>query len=287
MAEASDSAAAKLTGIVGSAAQVAGSLSPSIHNAAFNALEMDWEYRLFGMDSASAVKEIRNLVSGGVRGLNVTLPHKVLAMEAMDELSESASQIGALNTVEVRGDRLVGWNTDGEGLVRFLRMDVGAKLEGAAALVIGAGGSARAAVFALATAGAASVHVLARDQAKAAALVSLADGASFEAACLGRYSAERVEQADVIINATPVGQAGEQAAIDVALIRPDAVVVDMVYRPPVTPLIEGARSRGAIAHSGLGMLLHQAVLAFEIWTGVQPPIDVMSAAALAELKKNP
>jgi len=246
---------------------------------------MDWEYRPFGLESPAVVQGIRSLFSDGIRGLNVTLPHKVAAMDAVDEMAESASQIGALNTVEMRGDRLIGWNTDGEGLVRFLRMDAGAKLEGARAVVIGAGGSARAAVFALAAAGSASVRVLARDQSRAEDLAPLASRVFFEAGALGDCSPETIEGADIIINATPVGQAGEPAPIDVTLIRPGAIVVDMVYRPPVTPLIEGARSRGAVAHSGLGMLLHQAVLAFEIWTGVQPPIDVMSAAALAELHK--
>jgi len=277
----------KLTGIVGSPSQVAGSLSPAIHNAAFKALKMDWEYRPLGMDSPGVVTGIRDLFAGGIRGLNVTLPHKVAAMEAMDELAESALQIGAMNTVEVRGDRLIGWNTDGDGLVRFLRMDVGAMLEGARTVVIGAGGSARAAVFALAAAGSASVKVIARDKTKAASLSPLAHASLFEACALGDYRPETIEEADIIVNATPVGQAGEPAPIDVTLIRPEVVVVDMVYRPPVTPLIEGARSRGAIAHSGLGMLLHQAVLAFEIWTGVQPPIDIMSAAALAALQKTP
>lgn len=273
-----------VTGIVGSPAQVASSLSPILHNAAFRALDMDWIYLTFGMEADSVVRGIRGLASAGVRGMNVTLPHKVLALQAMDVLSGGAEVIGAVNTVEVRRGGLTGWNTDGDGLVRFLRMDAGAVTEGSRVLVIGAGGSARAVVFALGSSGAKSIHVLARDPERARPLETLAGSAEFRAASVDSVQADVVRQSDIIINATPVGQRGEDAVIPTEHIRPGAVVVDLVYRPAVTPLIHGARLRGAVAHSGLGMLLHQAALAFEIWTGVPPPMDVMSAAAISGLK---
>lgn len=276
-----------MTGIVGSPAQVASSLSPAIHNAAFEAVGLNWAYLCFGMEPATVVKGIRGLFAGGVRGMNVTMPFKVTALEAMDVLSESAERIGALNTIEVRTGRLVGWNTDGEGLVRFLRMDAGAVIQGAKVLVVGAGGSARAVVFALASAGASSITVVARDRERARELEQLAGRAKFAASSLAAVEGGTVAGADIIVNATPIGQSGEEPPIPPTGIGRDAVVVDLVYRPAVTPLIEAARSRGALAHSGLGMLLHQAALAFEIWTGLPPPMDAMSAAALSALGKLP
>jgi shikimate dehydrogenase len=273
----------RLAGILGGPEQVTLSLSPAIHNAAFEALEMDWIYLPFGTSPQHLGSAIRGLAASGVRGMNVTMPHKVAAMEVMDEVSDTAARIGALNTIEIRGDLLVGHNTDGEGLMRFLNLDIGARLSGSRALVLGAGGSARATVAALAEAEAGEIWVVARDASKAQGLKDLAGNAGFQAGPLDEEAEWMVGEADVIINATPLGQKLEEPAVSPARIRPGTVVVDLVYRPPVTPLIEAARAQGAIAHSGLGMLLHQASLAFRIWTGVEPPMEVMSAAALGML----
>ena len=273
-----------LAGILGGPDQVKLSLSPAIHNAAFRELDMDWVYLPFGTEPEDLEVAVRGLAAAGVRGLNVTMPHKVPAMAVMDRIAPSAERIGALNTIEVRAGELVGHNTDGDGLVRFLELDVGVMLHDTHALVVGSGGSARAAVASLGEAGVAHLCVLARDPQRAEELRPVAGNVIFEASGLG--DSERwVEQANVIVNATPIGQKMEPPVIPVAAISPQAVVVDLVYRPPVTPLIEGARARGAIAHSGLGMLLHQAALSFEIWTGVEAPMEAMSAAALWELAK--
>ena len=275
--------ATRLTGILGGPEQVELSLSPAIHNSAFEALEMDWIYLPFGTRSQQLGSAIRGLAAAGVRGMNVTMPHKVAAMEFMDEISDTAARIGALNTIEVRGDLLIGHNTDGDGLMRFLSLDIGAELAGSRALVLGAGGSARATVAALAEAGAGEIWVVSRDPSKAQGLEYLAGNAVFQAGPLDGEAGRLVGEADVIINATPLGQKMEEPAVSTDKIRPETVVVDLVYRPPVTPLIEAARAQGAIAHSGLGMLLHQACLAFKIWTGVEPPMEAMSAAALGAL----
>lgn len=255
-----------------------------MHNAAFKDLDMDWVYLPFGPTPGDLESAIRGLAAAGVRGMNVTMPHKVPAMAVMDVLAPSAQRVGALNTIEVRGGELIGHNTDGDGLVRFLERDVGVAPAGARAVVIGAGGSARAVVSAFGAAGVAHLCVLARDPAKAEALRPLAAGVEFEAVDLAE-AGTRVAQASVIINATPIGQANEAPVIPVEAIDRSAVLVDLVYRPPVTPLIQAARSRGAVAHSGLGMLLHQAALSFEIWTGVGASLEAMSAAALWELAK--
>lgn len=276
----------RLTGIIGGTEQVKLSLSPAIHNAAFKDLQMDWVYLPFGCEPESLEAVIRGLAAAGVRGMNVTMPHKVPAMAIMDEIRPSAQGIGALNTIEVRDGRLIGHNTDGDGLIRFLEWDLGVTLQASRALVIGTGGSARAAVAALGAAGVDHLCVLARDVSRAEDLRAVAGAVPFEAADLKNLPAHRVAQADVIVNATPVGQGNEPAVIPTEAISRSAVLVDLVYRPPVTPLIQAARDRGAIAHSGLGMLLHQAAISFEIWTGAEAPMEAMSAAGLWELAKS-
>ncbi len=274
-----------LTGILGSPDQVKLSLSPAIHNAAFKDLHMDWVYLPFAPAPEDLEIAIRGLAASGVLGMNVTMPHKLPAMAVMDRLAPPAQRIGAINTIEVRAGELIGHNTDGDGLRRFLEADLGVSLQESHALVIGTGGSARAAVAALGEAGVAHLCVLARDVSRAEDLRAVAGNVIFEAAGLDGDLDRWVSQARVIVNATPVGQKNEFPVIPVGAISPEVVLVDLVYRPPVTPLIEAARAKGAIAHSGLGMLLHQAALSFEIWTGVEAPMDAMSAAALWELAK--
>lgn len=273
----------KVAGILGSPEQVRLSLSPGIHNAAFRALDMDWVYVSFGTLPDDLAAAIRGLAAAGVRGMNVTMPHKVAAMEIVDWVTPQAERIGALNTIEVADGELIGHNTDGEGLVRFIEQDLGVDLSGCRAVVLGSGGSARAAVSGLAWAGVSEICVLARNPRAAEALESVAGGVAFTCAPLDDSPDPWIRSADVIVHATPIGQKQEGPLIAPDSISESAVVVDLVYKPPVTPLIEAARARGAIAHSGLGMLLHQAALAFEIWTGVEPPIEAMSAAALLEL----
>ncbi len=275
-----------LAGILGGTEQVKLSLSPAIHNAAFKDLNMDWVYLPFGVEPEDLESAIRGLAAAGVRGMNVTMPHKLPAMGVMDRVAPSAQRVGALNTIEVlHGGGLVGHNTDGDGLIRFLDWDLGVSLLECHALIVGTGGSARAAVASLGAAGVAHLCVLARDIQKAEDLRAVAGNVIFETADLFGDCEKWVSQADVVINATPVGQANELPVIPVAALSPEAVLVDLVYRPPVTPLIAAARARGVVAHSGLGMLLHQAALSFEIWTGVEAPMDAMSAAGLWELAK--
>ncbi|MEX2586506.1 MAG: shikimate dehydrogenase [Actinomycetota bacterium] len=275
----------QVAGILGGIKQVKLSLSPAIHNAAFKDRGLDWVYVAFGTAEEGLGKAVRGLAEAGVGGMNVTMPHKVMAMKYMDELTLQAGAIGALNTIELSDGKLVGHNTDGVGLVRYIQQDLGVNLTGSRVLVIGSGGSARAAVAGMSAAGADLIRVLARDVGKAEWLHQVAGEVNFETAALGDVPEEWVPDSTVIINATPLGQKREDPAISTEAISEHAVVVDLVYRPPVTPLVEAARAKGAVAHSGLGMLLHQAALAFEIWTGTEAPMDAMSAAALSEMTK--
>jgi shikimate dehydrogenase len=257
------------------------SLSPVIHNAAFRALELDWVYLAHEVPAgggAAAVEAMRALALGG---LNVTMPLKDEVAAAVDRLSPAAEALGAVNTVVWQGDRLFGENTDGSGFIDALRVDEAFDPAGARCVVLGAGGAARAVVHALAVAAAGEVVVVNRTERRGRRAVELAPRT-------GRVGdIGDVARADLLVNATPVGMrstAGE-GALPVApdSLRPGMLVVDLVYEPLVTPLLDAAREAGAVAVSGLGMLVHQAAHAFRLFTGEQPPVEVMSAAAVAEL----
>jgi shikimate dehydrogenase len=276
------SGATRVAGLVGSPRQVGRSLSPAIHNAAYAALGLDWVYVGFPMrvkERAAATEAIRGLGRSGVAGFNVTMPHKLAAAAAVDRLVGPASMVGSVNTVQVLEDELVGWDTDGPGLVSFLMRDARVELDQCAVLILGAGGSARSVVAALAAAGAQSITVLTRNPQAGLPLEALVGQARFRAAALGEDDARFVAASDVIVNATPVGQEGEAPLIPLGPIRSDAVVVDLISQPRETALVRGAAAEGAKAYGGLGMLVHQAALAFEILTGTQAPIEVMGKAA--------
>ena len=251
------------------------SRSPAIHNAAFRALGLDWVYLAFEVAPGRVPEALAGMRALGIRGLSVTLPHKEDTAAAVDELSPTAAALGAANTV-VAGDdgRLRGENTDAAGFLASLadaHVDVG----GRRCLVRGAGGAARAVVWALAGAGAAEVVVVpGRDRARAEATAALAAGV------VGRVgTADEVAGAEIVVNATPLGlDGGPELAFEPDLLGPGHVVVDLIPRAS-TALLEAAVVRGATPVDGLGMLVHQGALAFRLWTGCEPPLDVMRAAA--------
>ncbi|MFI5045571.1 MAG: shikimate dehydrogenase [Acidimicrobiia bacterium] len=248
------------------------SRSPAIHNAAFAAAGLDWVFVAFEVPrgrGGDAVAAMRTLALGG---LSVTMPHKQDAAWGCDRLTADATVLGAVNTVVPSDNGLLGASTDGEGFLRSVR-DHGVDPAAGPALVLGAGGAARAIALALAHAGAA-VTVAARRLEAAQSAAGLAVGADAVplAACdPGAYA--------LVVNATPLGMQGEQPAIDPARLNRGQFVVDTVYHPMETPLLAAARSQGIACANGLGMLVHQAALAFELWTGVDAPIEAMRAAA--------
>jgi shikimate dehydrogenase len=255
-----------------------------MHNAAFEALGLDWAYVAFDVapdDLLDAMDGVRAL---GIMGLSVTIPHKETVAAAVDRLSPMADALGAVNTVVVEpSGTLRGENTDGPGFLRALQDDEGFDPAAKRCLVVGAGGAARAVVKVLADAGATEVVVVNRTPERAEAVVALAG------AC-GRVGvAAEAGEADLIVNATPLGMAGggteDDLPVDPSHLGPGQLVVDLVPNPAITPLIEQARARGAVATNGLGMLVHQAALAFRMWTGMEPPVAAMSAAALRELSR--
>jgi shikimate dehydrogenase len=263
---------------------VSASLSPTIHNAAFRALGLDWTYVPLPVRPDALAEALRGLAALGFAGANVTMPHKTEAADLVDLRSEEAEILRSVNTVVVTPDGLEGHNTDAPGFDRFLREDLAFDPAGRSVLLYGAGGAARACAVALARAGAARIAVAVRDVARATDVARLADDVADRLEVLA-FEEAPAESPDLVVNATPVGRAGE--ALPLPPLGPGMLVVDLLYRPAVTPLQETARAAGAIATNGLGLLLHQAGLAFERWTGQVPPLDVMSAAAVAALADRP
>lgn len=255
------------------------SLSPTIYNAAFAALGLDWVFLAAQVPAghgAAAVNGAMRTLGG--RGMSVTMPHKAEVVAALDRLTPTAERLGAVNSIAWEGTSLVGDNTDGEGLLDALRNDEGFDAAGRRCLVVGAGGAARAVVLALAHAGAVEVVVANRTRERAERAVALAP----DVARLG--SADEADAVDVVVNATPLGMGDDaRLPVDPDRLAPGQLVVDLVYHPTTTPLLDAARAAGAVAVNGLGMLIHQAALQFVRWTGEEPPLAVMSAAALETL----
>jgi shikimate dehydrogenase len=267
------SARSTVVGVIG--APVRHSLSPLLHNAAFDALGLDWVSVAFEVAPGEAGAALAGARALGVAGLSVTTPHKQDAAAAVDECSAEAARLGAVNCVTLRGGRLVGESTDGPGLLAAVRRRFRFDPAGRRCAVVGAGGAARAAVVALAGAGAAQVAVVNRDRRRAEAAAALAGAA-------GTVGGRRqLEAAELVVHATPVGM-GDAEAIHPALAEvafgPHQRVVDLVYHPARTALVERALAGGAEAANGLGMLVHQAALALEAWTGRAAPVEAMWAA---------
>jgi shikimate dehydrogenase len=261
----------RIVGVIGD--PVGHSRSPAMHNAAFDALELDWVYVAFPVRRGEGAAAVRAVATLGLAGLNVTMPHKADAAAACDDLSSEAAALGTVNTVVNADGTLAGHSTDGDGFLRALD-DEGIAVAGQRAVIVGAGGAGRAITHALGRAGA-HVTVAARRPDAARSAASLAPGGA--AVALDELT---VEHFDVVVNATPIGMDGEPPPFDTALLHDGQFVFDTVY-PVETPLLREARARGARAAGGLGMLVHQGALSFSLWTGVEPPLEVMRAAASA------
>jgi shikimate dehydrogenase len=269
----------RLAAIIGD--PVRHSLSPLLHNTAYAELGLDWIYVAFAVpasQTAAALDAVRTL---DLVGLSVTMPHKTAAADGCDELSADAAALHSVNTVTRLPDgHLRGDSTDGEGFVRSVR-EAGHPLQGATALVLGAGGSARVVARALARHGAA-VTIAARRPEAAADAAARAGGTT--TAWTDRDACAR--EAAIVVNATPLGMDGPgdgALPLDGASLHPGQVVADLVYHPLETPLLAAARSAGAATVDGLGMLVHQAALQVERWSGMSAPVGAMRAAVQSVL----
>ncbi len=260
-----------------------------MHNSAFAALGLDWRYVPLPVSpepAARIAQAVAGLLALGFAGANVTVPHKQAVIPHLDRLTAAAQAIGAVNTIRVETDgTLHGDNTDARGFIADLR-DHGVDPAGQRVLVLGAGGSARAVVYGLAEAGAAAVTVLNRTQSRAAALVeSLAPAfprCNLHAAAFPADLASAAADVTLIVNCTSLGMTPHIDGLpwDATLpFRAEQVVYDLVYNPMQTRLLAQAAQDGAVAIGGKGMLVWQGALAFSWWTGVEPPVEAMKAAA--------
>lgn len=275
----------KLTGLIGW--PVGHSLSPLMQNAAFSALKLNWSYLSLPVEPSRIAQAISGLAALGFCGVNVTIPHKQSVIPFLDELSPQAAKIGAVNTITVsQGKYIVGHNTDFQGLIDCFNHN-GFDVRNKSATVVGAGGAARATVYALIASEAKSITVLSRNPAQADKLARAFDKSRLYAGVLNRQSiVSCTNESDLLVNATPVGMLGQ---VDESIwpkdvsIPAQVTVLDLVYNPRKTRLLMQAMSAGAKAISGLDMLIFQGGASFSLWTGKKPPIKAMRRAIEEEI----
>lgn len=264
----------RVAAVIGS--PVRHSLSPAIHQAAFAASGLDWTFVAFEVGPGHGADAVRAARTLGLGGLAVTTPHKQDVAAAVDEVDPAARALGSVNTVVLRDDGTTfGASTDGDGFVESLRA-AGHDPRDRRVAVLGAGAAARSVIDALGRAGAAGIAVVNRSPDAAVRAAGIADRG---------YVAEiaDVAAADLVVNATSVGMGSDEIPLDPAVLRPAQVVADLVYHPLDTALLRAARAAGAATVDGLGMLVHQAVLQQQLWTGVRPDPGVLRRAAESQL----
>jgi shikimate dehydrogenase len=272
--------ATQFCGVIGN--PIEHSLSPAIHNAAFQKLALNFVYLAWKVDTiGDAVRGLRAL--GNFRGASVTIPHKVAVLPFLDEVDTTARHIGAVNTIAAEEGQLLGMNTDATGALRALR-EGNAPLKGASVVIVGSGGAARAIAFALAAeAKVRRLHLLGIEVDERRNLATdLRDktGVSVEEEDLDEGRLKNVlPEARVLIHCTPVGMAPKigRSCIPPKFLHRELIVMDVVYNPRETQLLIEARTAGCRTISGLEMFLYQAVAQFERWTGRSAPIQVMRA----------
>jgi shikimate dehydrogenase len=278
----------KICGLIGD--PVEHSVSPAMHNAAFSSLGLDYIYLPFRVARDNLTRAIDGLKALNIRGLNVTIPHKVAVIPLLDEMEPLAEKIGAVNTIVNDKGRLKGYNTDAGGFLKAL-LERGVEPKGKKVIVLGAGGASRAISFTLAERGAEIVILnrrLEMDWAfKLAGSISQLSAKEVKALELNDENLSSVlEAADILVNATSVGMSpnSNESPLPARLLKPELVVFDAVYNPLKTRLLAEAEAAGAETISGIDMLVWQGALAFELWTGARAPIDIMKAKAIESLK---
>ncbi len=272
---------AELVGVLGY--PVAENPTGVMQEAAFAAAGLNWRYLTIEVRPEGLAEAMRGVRAFGMRGINLTIPHKVAVIEHLDEVASDAKVIGAVNTVRREGKRLIGENTDGKGFLRGIRQDAGADPSGKRVVMLGAGGAARSVATELVLAGVADLLVVNRSQQRGEAMV-----ADLKATTGGSLRFEpwrgtyRVPaDADLFINATSIGLypgGHEMPDVDLSQARPGTLVCDVVFNPPETRLLQAARQRGLAVLDGLSMLVYQGVIGFQMWTGKYPDEKIMKDA---------
>ena len=259
---------------------VAGNPTQFMMERAFAAAQLDWRYLTCEVPPENLESAVAGMRAMGFRGGNFTIPHKVAVIPHLDGLSESAELMGAVNCVNRDGDRFIGENTDGKGFVRSLQAITSP--EEKRVVIFGAGGAARAIAVELGLHGVSQITVVNRTPQRGQELVDLLNQRVGIQADLVKWSGDYQveEEVDLVINATSIGLGDPEARVpvNVASLRAEMVVADVVFNPPETVFLREAAEQGCTVLDGLGMLVNQGVIGFQIWTGVEPSGMVMREA---------
>ncbi|KRF60749.1 shikimate dehydrogenase [Peribacillus butanolivorans] len=260
----------KIYGVIGD--PIAHSMSPDIHNDAFEKENIEAVYHHFHVKPESLIEAVQGMKALGVAGFNITIPHKTTVIPLLDEVDELALAIGAVNTVINENGRFIGYNTDGIGFYKSLCDEISGDIKAKKTLVIGAGGAARAIYFTLVKEGVKHVDIANRTKETAAHLVSDCPYDKESKALTIAEAEESLSQYDLIIQTTSSGMSPhiEHSPLKLDQLKAGAFVSDIIYNPLQTKLLREAREKGAETQNGVGMFVYQGALAFEIWTGIMP-----------------
>lgn len=252
------------------------SLSPAIHNAAFNTLGLDCSYIALRVQEGQLKNSIDSLRAINIGGFNVTMPHKVKVLNYVDRCDKTVQLVGAANTVDNEEGKFCAYNTDVAGFIRPLR-ERKISFNGIEVLILGAGGAARAVVVALSgERGIANINIFNRNTDRSTNLSKLVKELGLKASIVSNDDIQKMaSKSELIINTTPLGMSNEESLIKSASISKDSIVYDIVYKPINTKLIVNAKTAGAQVVYGYEMLLEQATASFKIWLKMDPPIDSM------------
>ena len=280
----------KVLGIFGY--PVGHTLSPLMQNAAIEASGLPYIYVPFEVSPENLESAINGIRSLGIVGVNITVPHKEKVLPFLDEITEEASLIGSVNTIENKNGRLIGHNTDSRGYIRSLREDAGFDPKGKRALIIGAGGAARGIAFGLFLEGVSEIIIANRTIEKAEEIkVNYAEKyrrkhIQIKTAPLSYLKDPQILfSVDLIVNTTSMGLEGGAPYVDFASTSPHVLISDISYKPPVTQFLKKAQEAGRKTLGGLGMLVYQGAISLEIWTGQKAPVEVMKNSLRAFLNE--
>lgn len=260
------------------------SLSPVMHNAGYKAAGINAEYERLLIQPESLGQAVKELKSGGYSGWNVTFPFKEQIIPYLDKVTEQAQRIGAVNTVKVDAGSLIGYNTDGEGFVKSVENN-GFNLRGKKVIILGAGGAAKAIAFSLISRKA-EIVILNRTPSKAEKLAEILTSAGGKASWGSFQPGGWLSEAELLIQTTSIGLRDEEFPFSLRGINPAALVIDLIYNPPVTKFLREAKRYGCKVMNGLEMLLYQGVLAWEIWFDQEAPVAAMKNALLEKTVTN-
>ncbi len=274
----------KIVGVFGW--PVGHSLSPAMHNAAFSHTGLNYIYLPFKVEPSNLSEAIAGLIPLGIGGVNLTIPHKREAVKYLDEVMDEAALTRSVNTIVVREGKLIGCSTDGEGFITSLSEDLHFSARGKKVVILGAGGAGSAIAFALAREKVSKLVIANRTPERGGRLVNEIKQNFPEVQTRAiRFSkgetSDEVRGCELLVNATPLGMNADApgAIIEQGCLGAGHAVFDIVYSPPLTPLLSLARQAGARWVNGLGMLIYQGAASFKLWTGAEPPIEVMREAA--------